>query len=40
MTWMHIVYQQNPDSRIALFDPDRDQMLSAPPIPKSVKLIC
>ncbi|MDD4147116.1 MAG: PAS domain S-box protein, partial [Candidatus Cloacimonetes bacterium] len=33
LTWMHIVYQQNPDSRIALFDPDRDQMLSAPPNP-------
>ncbi len=33
LTWMHIVYQQNPDSRIALFDPDHDHIRSAPPNP-------
>ncbi|MBP7117789.1 MAG: PAS domain S-box protein [Candidatus Cloacimonetes bacterium] len=33
MTWMHIVFQQNTDSRIALFDPDQNLESSAPPNP-------
>lgn len=33
LTWMHIVYQQNPESRVSLFDPDHDHIRSAPPNP-------
>lgn len=37
LTWMHIVFQQNPGCLIALFDPENDITRSAPPHPQISK---